>query len=919
MQTLLLVSHTHWDREWYLTFEQYRARLVATFDKLLDVLDEIPAFHSFTFDGQTIPIDDYLEIRPEMRERLARHVRSGRLLIGPLYVIPAGYTPRGETWVRNFQLGMARCAELGSEPDHVYMAEPTSLPEQWPQIAAGFGFREAVFGRGLRIDPRDENDSTRVDASEYCWEGPEGSRLLVVHMPAAYDDESGARCILHYCNSAEVFWNRIYDPLREQEPVATPDHLDEVLERVGILREYLTPLATSDTLLLMHGCDHLPPQPGTPEFVAAVNERLDGARMVHGSMRDYLDAVKKAGNAGEVRQGESSGRTDAMSRVYLQRLDSDAQYELSRWMEPAAAMALAWRGAPAPGLRDEGVPDMNTGALRRQAWRYVIQNHAHDTIWGAAVDDVYGEVVTRYAKAHQIAEELARESMHHVAEAVTTADLPGGDAVAAVFNPHGHTVDAVVETEFQLPANVQSRHVRVTDDAGVEWPVQVIESHVVERRTDRFRRYAFCEKVRAVKAVVHARSIPPVGYRAVSVSGARKAAETDLRASADVLENEHMRVAVHPDGSFDVVDKRTGVRVDGLNALVDQGDGGHGWRFAPIERDRFVTASEHPGKARLVEAGPVRATVEVRLSLPLPVGLTRDTHGRLISTRVCPVVVRISLAAGSRRVEVSTEIDNRVRNHRLRALFPTGIRAERTQCDGAFGVHDRHIRVTDPTPISLKSGIGYHPSQPQELAMMHSWLDIADEERGMALLTRGLPMYEILNADGGTRAFALTLMRAAIGHTSIHDPDLTHECQVPGPQRAEYAVVLHAGDWLAGEVHREAAVYTSPPRFEPTGRHAGARSTTGSLIGDLPPEIELSALKPADDDESIAVVRLVNLLPEQRTETVAFSDPPQRVDRADLRERAGEPLEVGRDGSVRIEFAPKEIVTLRVAGLAGGG
>lgn len=203
--------------------------------------------------------------------------------------------------------------------------------------------------------------------------------------------------------------------------------------------------------------------------------------------------------------------------------------------------------------------------------------------------------------------------------------------------------------------------------------------------------------------------------------------------------------------------------------------------------------------------------------------------------------------------------------------------------------------------------------------MMHSWLDIADEERGLALLTRGLPMYEILNADDGTRAFALTLMRAAIGHTRIHDPDLTHECQVPGLQRADYAVVLHAGDWLAGEVHREAAVFTSPLRFEPTGRHAGARSTTGSLIRGLPPEIELAALKPADDDESVAVVRFVNLLPARRTVDISFAEPPERVDRADLRERATERLEVGRDGSVRIEFAPKEIVTLRVAGLAGGG
>ncbi len=38
MQTLHVISHTHWDREWYLTFQQFRLKLVHLIDKLLDIL-----------------------------------------------------------------------------------------------------------------------------------------------------------------------------------------------------------------------------------------------------------------------------------------------------------------------------------------------------------------------------------------------------------------------------------------------------------------------------------------------------------------------------------------------------------------------------------------------------------------------------------------------------------------------------------------------------------------------------------------------------------------------------------------------------------------------------------------------------------------------------------------------------------------
>ena len=67
-----IVPHTHWDREWYAPFQQYRVQLVHLVDDLLELLEGDPSFTRFLLDGQTAVVDDYLAVRPEAESRLRR-------------------------------------------------------------------------------------------------------------------------------------------------------------------------------------------------------------------------------------------------------------------------------------------------------------------------------------------------------------------------------------------------------------------------------------------------------------------------------------------------------------------------------------------------------------------------------------------------------------------------------------------------------------------------------------------------------------------------------------------------------------------------------------------------------------------------------------------------------------------------------
>src|SRR5512146_2223247 len=102
--TVYVIPHTHWDREWYATFQQFRVRLVHMMDTLLDLLEREPGYTHFNLDGQTVVLQDYLEIRPEMREALHKQVQERRLGIGPWYVQPDEFLVSGEALVRNLLL-----------------------------------------------------------------------------------------------------------------------------------------------------------------------------------------------------------------------------------------------------------------------------------------------------------------------------------------------------------------------------------------------------------------------------------------------------------------------------------------------------------------------------------------------------------------------------------------------------------------------------------------------------------------------------------------------------------------------------------------------------------------------------------------------------------------------------------------------
>jgi alpha-mannosidase len=98
MEEVIIAASTHWDREWYRSFTEFRIRLCELFNRLLPLLEQ-GKLDCYTFDGQCVVLEDYLEVCPENEGRIRSLVKQGRLSFGPLYNLPDEFLSGGEALI----------------------------------------------------------------------------------------------------------------------------------------------------------------------------------------------------------------------------------------------------------------------------------------------------------------------------------------------------------------------------------------------------------------------------------------------------------------------------------------------------------------------------------------------------------------------------------------------------------------------------------------------------------------------------------------------------------------------------------------------------------------------------------------------------------------------------------------------------
>lgn len=948
LRTIILVSHTHWDREWYLPFEDFRWQLVKTVDQLLDLMESDARYRNFTLDGQTILLDDYLEIRPTHRSRIEKLIKAGRLHIGPWYVLADEFLVSGEALIRNLLYGHQIARQFGEVMPIGYVPDTFGHIAQLPQILKGFDLDTSVWWRGLE-------DNGTTPPTELCWRAPDGSEVLAVHLRTSYSTAANLP------NSVEVALAQLIMPMN-----------------VLALRR------TSSSILLMNGSDHLPPQPFLPDLLEALNHRLkkkdvlagktvsellqesikspltsdatgvegmgpfidelfsdflqslSGAQFLHGTFMDYIKIIRDEVDIKQLPLIEGEQHSSKYvpilpgvfsARLYLKQANYHTQQLLERWVEPFATIAW-WLGASYP-----------TNSLRR-AWQLLLQNHPHDSICGCSVDATHADMERRFAWSQQIGNQILSEAIAYInnrvhSEPPSTIPEPCL-AIIRVYNPNPqkHTDILRILLHPSTPINPATR-LALYDSSGTKVPVQVIKGSELDQSLSHLidihalpEKYAGEPTIRDPEQQLLlsfiATEIPALGYQTFYLAPDTPDAKTHKIPPLKIIKKDDVYIIENPiiklqisqtNGTLELYHKPTKKRYRHLLVFEDSGDIGDEYNYCPPSTDKRITSLDQPKtKILIIEQGPVTITLEITSHLTVPAQAHESRKRRSSKMTKISIQNLVTVYANQPRIDILTSLKNTARDHRLRVLFPSDISAETAWGDTPFYVVERPLI---PTPQDWGSqlypmmmdfyltSILNRPNVPgkplgwfEDSTTTHaqqSFVDVNDGLQGLLIASKGLPEYEVLNDQ--RRTIALTLLRS-VGWLSRNDlttrrgdagPQLeTPGAQCLGNQVCHYSIIPHHGSWYNHETQHQIRAFITPLKVIQI-------QFTGN--GDLPPKqgflslepinCVFSCLKKAEDTET-TILRLYEINGKQTTARLCTTIPVKQIKHVNLAEK---PLE----------------------------
>ncbi|PYO29392.1 MAG: hypothetical protein DMD73_02125 [Gemmatimonadetes bacterium] len=563
-----LIPHTHWDREWYLPRAAFQARLVAVLDDLIERLQRDPAYRTFLLDGQTVLLEDYLRARPERDSDIKALVKTGRLQVGPWYVLPDEQIPSGEGLVRNLLLGATDAERWGGRLDVLYSPDAFGHPAAWPTLAREFGIRYGVVWRGLGGEVGQERDL-------YRWAGLDGKEVLLWHLPPA-GYEVGAKL------STDA---------------------ERVFATWAPVRGALVARAAGKHIPVFIGADHHAAHPEVSRLRDLLAE-LDPQSAFRVSRLDEFfqaaaEGAKPTPLAGELRWSYRYAWTLQgvhATRAPLKRRYSEAELMLTRLAEPLAALARR------AGGRDRR-------PLLELAWRGLVRCQFHDSIAGCVSDAVAHALETRLGGVEALASEIVRGSVHDLAHHdpdAARARPADAQPTLVLWNPAARPRRGVAIADVTLfrrdvlvgppgSPGPPGRVPRVGEGYGPLMlatadgraiPVQVLDRRIANERLDAQRHYPDQDEVDQVRIAVRAPPLAGLGLATVAIAtgasapGARPSGE-GVHVKGRSLVNHWIEVALEPTGALALHDRRSGQRFAELLRIEDGGDAGDTYSYCP--------------------------------------------------------------------------------------------------------------------------------------------------------------------------------------------------------------------------------------------------------------------------------------------------------------------------------------------------
>lgn len=750
-----LVFQTHWDREWYFTFERYRYRLMHVVERAIDALEN-HEIESFILDGQTLPLEDYLEVcELKDKERILKLIEEGRMIIGPWYIAMDEFLVQGESIIRNLEIGHKIAKQYGPIQRVGYLPDTFGHIGQMPQILNDFSIDNAIMWRGIE-----------VKQSEFIWQGSDESKLFTIFLVDGY-----------------------YRPDLNQ---------NDYITATKALIDRIEPYTTTKHMLITAGGDHLMPiRENLKKRMEDIEKTYPNYELKVSSYESFLKNIKdeQEMDSLDVLKGELRQNTKAYilpnvlsTRSYLKQLNQQLEDDMIGYVEPLMALAYV-QGGKAPFNFVEHI------------WKTILQNQPHDSICGCSIDEVHLENEMRALKAKEMISSLKEGLFDKIQVLPMTfygdhmKHIDHDDLTFSIFNPHPYTYSGVIQGSIWLNQNHMYDSFVITDENNHSYSVAIVNQENSRLFVSPLDYPPLFRPGKKVTFKAHVKDLKPLSLTMFKVTEG-KSFEVD-HAIAYSIENEQVKLSLNDDGSFDLFDKKKSQTYLGWHRFYSSLDAGDSYNYSKPENDQ-ISYAFLDGEP-VVKTSPISKTMTYTLNLVQPEELDSSRKFPVESKVETKIHVTLTLNHDESFVRVSTSIDQRAKDQRLRLQFPLGVLLKEHTNDSAFELVNRK---------SNRKEIFVAPRQKEvpvvvdsSLSMIHGALDL----RGIQFFHRGLHESQMVESKGET-ILEVTLIRS-VSHLSRDDFGSRGGAAGPNLQTPDAQCLrLHTFDYAFGPIDEK----TSP-------------------------------------------------------------------------------------------------------------
>ncbi|MGL5378440.1 glycoside hydrolase family 38 C-terminal domain-containing protein [Clostridium sp.] len=627
-----VLNHTHWDREWYETFEEFRLKLRDGLRYVNKLIDE-EKIDKFFLDGQTVALDDYKEVvSSEEYEKIAKLIKNGKIEIGPWYVLADEFLISGESIIKNLELGIDISKELGSKYDIGYLPDTFGHISQMPQILKSFDINNAIVWRGAISDSFENN-----------WISPDGSKVLTFVLP---------------------LFGGYY-----QTYLKADDYVEKFEEYMEDNRPYLK----NENLLVMNGADHTYTSDNLKVRLNDIGKKHDKLNIVQSVMSDYVKEFKgyepENNLYGEQRDPRKIFVLPGVysTRMYLKEGNQRCEDEAVNVMETVNV----WSNNKT-----------DSKEFMKYIWKTIVKNHAHDSICGCSIDEVHDEMETRYKKVLQAINQFAKLTLDKEYNFEFINQNVLNDKLYIVNN-NPFKDSYKVKTSILINKDMDKGSIKLLNGEE-EVNIDIINKELREELLREITKEPFYAEY-YIYDIEFMMEFDGFETKKLDIVLAKESVDILQNNEENYIENEYYKVSVN-DNSLTILDKTSGEEYDNMHKIVSTLDAGDTYNYSPPVNDCLSKATIK--SINKTKKGNSFESITINYEIETPKELNKQRTGPSEELVKSYIEATITLRNNSKLIEFDSEINNNAKDQKLKVAFNVD-KCDKTYGDTAFDIIER--------------------------------------------------------------------------------------------------------------------------------------------------------------------------------------------------------------------------------------